>query len=116
MKRAQLMHSTEASSERDLGDYVWFFCPGCKGYHRARVRMPNEPTKEEIDDMQANRQGLWTWNNNEQLPTIRASILLGTERPGQRCHSFVTDGQIVYCNDSEHALKGQTIDLPEINL
>ncbi|MDB5155901.1 MAG: uncharacterized protein JWR50_608 [Mucilaginibacter sp.] len=113
---AKLMHSIEAGTERDLGDYVWFWCPGCAGYHRARVRMPDRPTDQEIADQQANRQGLWTWNGNESSPTIRASILLGIEQSGKRCHSFVTDGRIEYCTDSQHALSGQTIDLPEIEL
>lgn len=114
--KAKLMHSTEAGSGRDLGDYVWFWCPGCKGYHRARVRMPDNPTPQEVADQQANRQGLWTWNWDQEKPTIRASILLGVERPGERCHSFVTNGNIEFCSDSEHELSGKTVELPEVNI
>lgn len=116
MKVAKLMKSTEAGTERDLGDYVWFWCPGCKGYMRARVRMPNNPTPEEIADQQENRQGLWTWNNNEESPTIRASILTGIERPGKRCHLFISDGKIEFCGDCEHEFAGKTIALTEIDL
>lgn len=112
---SKLVHCIEGGTERDLGDYVWFWCPGCDGYHRARVRMPNNPTSQEVADQQANRQGLWTWNGNEASPTIRASILLGIERPGERCHSFVTDGKIQFCSDSEHKLSGQTVPLPDFN-
>ena len=116
MKVAVLYNSTESGTGRDLGDYVWFYCPGCKGHHRARVRMPKNPTPQEISDQRRNIHGLWTWNNNEEKPTIRASILVGADSPGNRCHSFVTDGKIQYCNDCDHELSGKTVDLPEIKL
>lgn len=115
MKVCKLMKSTESGTKRDLGDYVWFWCPGCKGYMRARVRMPNNPTQEEVADQQANRQGLWMWNGNEESPTIRASILTGIEN-GKRCHLFITNGKIEFCGDCEHEYAGKTITLTEINL
>ena len=36
------------------------------------------------------------------------------DNPASRCHSFITDGRISFCGDSEHALAGQTVDLPEV--
>lgn len=32
---------------------------------------------------------------------------------GGRCHSFVRDGKIQFLNDCQHALAGQTVDLPD---
>lgn len=32
-----------------------------------------------------------------------------------RCHSVVTDGRIMFCTDSTHALAGQTVDMPDID-
>ncbi len=40
---------------RDLGLHCYIYCPGCKGYHSLRIRMPNMPTQEELDDLKANR-------------------------------------------------------------
>lgn len=116
MNVCKLMSSIESGTERDLGDNVWFWCPGCEGYHSPRVRMPANPTPEEIADQQANRHGLWTWNGDVEKPTIRASILIGANRPEYRCHSYVTDGQIEFLQDCYHHLKGQTVDLGEIDL
>ena len=30
------------------------------------------------------------------------------------CHYFVTNGQIIFCGDCTHAMKGQTAPLPEL--
>jgi hypothetical protein len=116
MKVCKLMSIIESGTERDLGDSVWFWCPGCEGYHSARVRMPNEPTEQEIADQKANIHGLWTWNGNEEKPTIRASILVGANRPEWRCHSYVTNGNIEFQPDCFHELKGQTVGLTEFDL
>lgn len=55
----------------------------------------------------------------EQAPLTGAMRPDGTpERrwPGRDmvCHSFVTDGRIQFLDDCTHALRGQTVDLPEI--
>lgn len=96
------------------GEWVIFRCPGCDDNHQAHV-------------------GRWTFNGDLELPTLTPSLLVqgnqwpdeedspfykpnhaGVE-PGDRiiCHSFVTDGQIQFLDDSTHALAGQTVDLPE---
>jgi hypothetical protein len=67
-----------------------FFCPGCECVHA-------------ID-------GSWRFNGDMDKPTIHPSVLaVGAIR----CHSYVTDGMIQFLGDSEHALKGQTVPLPE---
>lgn len=98
------------SNGRDLGTECWIFCPGCKAHHSLRVRMPSNPTAQEIRDQQENRHGLWTWNGDVDKPTFRASLLL----PTVVCHSFITDGKIEFLNDCSHSLAGQTVDLPDI--
>lgn len=112
MKRAKLFPKYEYQTNRDLGDSVYFYCPACKSYHSARVRMPAEPTQEEIDDQTHNRYGLWTWNGNEEFPTINPSVLY----PSIGCHFFIRDGKIQYCGDCNHEYANQTIDLPECDL
>lgn len=103
---------------------VGFFCPGCQRMHMLPVTGP----------------GAWGFNHNLEQPTFTPSILVRTghfirtpEVPGNcycdfaqrypaeepmpwdcvRCHSFVTDGKILFLGDCSHALKGQTVDLPD---
>lgn len=60
----------------------------------------------------------WNWNQDLELPTFTPSLMV-TYYTGDKvravCHSHITDGRIAYCPDSTHELKGQTVDLPEVN-
>lgn len=94
-----------------------FFCPGCECGHRVVISGETHP--------------VWGWNGSSELPTFTPSILVrGTLRLTDEeitrvlhgeiieptptiCHSFVTDGKIRFLADSTHALKGQTVDLPD---
>jgi hypothetical protein len=116
MAKTQIFQTKESQTNRDLGKHAMIYCPGCKGYHSLRIRMPSNPTQQEIDDQKANRQGLWTFNNDVEKPTFRASLLVGSNIPSMRCHSFITDGNIQYLSDCYHQLKNQTVELPEIDL
>lgn len=55
----------------------------------------------------------WAWNGSLELPTFSPSLRVDYEGT-ILCHSFIKDGRIQYLGDCTHALKGQTIDLPEI--
>lgn len=59
----------------------------------------------------------WELSGQEQLPTIRASVLVQGGPRNQRtvCHSFVTEGRIHFLGDSTHNLSGQTVLLPDLN-
>jgi len=107
MKVAKLLSSTDTSGN-DLGDLVWIWCPGCESYHTPRVRAGI--------DGDPNGNSVWTWNGNEEKPTINPSILVWCDNPDIRCHSFVRDGNIQFLPDCGHKLKGQTVPLPEIDL
>jgi Family of unknown function (DUF6527) len=86
---------------------ISFWCPGCDGPHAVNV--------EGVD--------AWTWNGDVEKPTLNPSILCWTNHKdgvrlpeGQRvtlCHSFVRDGRIQFLGDCPHALKNQTVDLPD---
>lgn len=97
---------------------VFFQCPGCGLQHAVNVENPGRPR--------------WTWNGDLERPTLSPSILVrGTYRitddeadrimAGEKierrplvCHSFVRDGRIEFCGDSNHDLAGRTVDLLEI--
>jgi hypothetical protein len=80
-----------------------FHCPGCGYDHPLHVapqrRIPAGP--------------LWNWNGSMTSPTFTPSLVVFKDDPKSRCHSFVTDGRIWFLEDSFHALRGQTVDLPE---
>ena len=84
-----------ASSDEIATDGA-FYCPGCEGVHVIRLAGPKA----------------WQWNGKLDKPTFSPSYLAGkgTDRV---CHSFITDGKIQFLGDCHHALKGQTVELPE---
>jgi Family of unknown function (DUF6527) len=90
---------------RDMGTqdgerWIAFHCPGCQGGHS----IPIEGRRK------------WTWNGSFELPTIAPSIFVnrGGANPTQPvCHSWVTDGKIMFLNDCTHALKNQTVEIPD---
>jgi hypothetical protein len=57
----------------------------------------------------------WEWNGDTEKPTLRPSILTDMGKESPRCHSFVTDGKIKFLGDCGHELKGQTVDLLEVD-
>jgi hypothetical protein len=99
------------------GGLLAFWCPGCKEQHAVSQR--------------------WTFNGNYDKPTFSPSILTTSGhycpsfKPGDecwcdynrehgedresfacsRCHSFVTDGQIIFLGDCTHSLAGRTVSL-----
>lgn len=85
---------------------VLFSCPGCGEIHAPTVNGVGRP--------------VWGWNGSVDAPTFTPSILVtwkyGEAREPRRCHSFVTDGHIAFLSDCTHALAGQTVPLPEIDL
>ena len=85
------------------------YCPACKQTH---VYYVDKPTR---------RGARWGFDGNIDKPTFTPSMNIGwgdEKRPATmgRCHYFITDGQIRYCGDCTHDLKGQTVPLPELPL
>lgn len=101
---------------------IWFRCPGCEELHLLTTS--------------------WAFNGDLEKPTFSPSILVtsghygrGTppgncycdvheripdwgDRGGKciHCHSYIRDGQIQFLSDCNHALAGQTVDLPDFVL
>lgn len=79
-----------------------FECPGCGHAHMFITKAPQEP--------------VWGFNGNLEKPTFTPS-LLNRHSGGEKdyvCHLFVTDGKIQFLGDCTHPLKGQTVDMLEI--
>jgi len=87
---------TEISNEK--GTYI-FDCPGCKCSH---AYYTSGPVK-------------WGFNGDVNNPTFTPS-LKNTYPDGKVCHLFVKNGKIEYCGDCFHELKGQTVEMEEIEI
>jgi hypothetical protein len=105
-----------------VGEYVQFFCPGCKEVHTVKVRGSNA----------------WSWNDSLIQPTFSQSVLVtsghyldslkpqetcwctyNANNPGgnvgfecNHCHSHITNGVITFLDDTTHELSGQAVPLP----
>lgn len=79
------------------GEILIFHCPGCKYGHGFNISGPPP---------------VWTYNGNEESPTLSPSLLYTREQAKFRCHSFVRDGMIQFLGDCDHPLAGQTVPLP----
>lgn len=79
-----------------------FMCPGCGYQHRYITRYESDQSKA------------WSFNGDMERPTFVPSLLYHKTDIQLRCHCFVTDGQIQYCQDSEHSFAGKTIDMVDV--
>lgn len=70
-----------------------FWCPACKIAHSFKVPP-------------------WGFNDDMEKPTVDGSIyVMGVidDKQGIRCHLFITDGIIEYCDDCSHNMKGKKV-------
>ena len=85
------------------GGQRWsFYCPGCQCGHTFIV---------------GGGRG-WSFNEDRETPTVSPSLLTSIpEREGRPaktlCHLFVEGGRIRFLDDCDHALKGQTVPVPD---
>ena len=78
---------------------IIFKCPGCDKIHS-------------ITEI------AWEFNGDLKKPTIKPSIKstwIDNQDNTDICHSFVTDGEIKFLNDSTHDLAGQTVELMPVD-
>lgn len=97
-------------------DLLHFFCPACQCSHHLVGSGPSA----------------WNFNRDYDKPTFSPSIghsytvpMTDTQYDEYRssgslpprinvyCHSYITDGKIIYQPDCSHAMAGQTVDLPD---
>lgn len=84
---------TKLSGTKDVLIGYLFRCPGCEEFHTF--------------------DGNWAFNGDMDRPTFTPSLIVTWT--DHRCHSFVTDGRIQFLADCTHSLKGQTVDLPDMD-
>ena len=75
-------------------------CPGCNHAHMVTTD-PATPGPR------------WGFNGDLLSPTFTPSLLCYTDRPKDRCHSFIENGRFRFLTDCGHHLAGQTVDIPQ---
>jgi hypothetical protein len=90
---------------------VTIICPACRDIERAEgyEEIAGEHTVPFTGATTA-----WEFNGDVERPTLSPSLLRTAPHKSLVCHSFVRDGRIEYLGDSTHALRGQTVELPEV--
>lgn len=76
-----------------------YICPGCGYEHAFGLKADG---------------GHHEFNMDLNNPTVSPSLVQNFT-PGKLCHSFIREGKIQFLSDCWHHLKGQTVELPEIN-
>lgn len=56
---------------------------------------------------------VWSWNGDTEKPTLKPSVLTWTDT--DRCHTWITDGKVIYLPDCSHEFAGQTLELLEVD-
>lgn len=79
------------------GGYL-HWCPGCTEPHFIPVEEPHPNGSR------------WTFNGDVDKPTFSPSV----HYTKKICHYWLRDGQLQFLSDSTHALRGQTVPLPEL--
>src|SRR5579859_5705820 len=79
---------------------IAFFCPGCDESHAIPTRGGGAS---------------WQWDGDVNAPTVTPSINVTSHNAGVQstCHSFIEAGNIRFLGDCTHALRGQTVPLPD---
>ena len=82
---------------------IEFLCPGCKAIHVLNIADNHRGPK------------VHNFDGDYDNPTITPSIVNKKVRPDLViCHAFISNGFIKFEEDCTHELKGQNIELTEI--
>lgn len=73
---------------------ITFTCPGCKQEHFISFQ---------------DASVVWTWNHSLDKPTCTPSVRVSSDF--YVCHFMLTNGQLNFCSDCTHDLRGQTVDV-----
>lgn len=91
---------------------VAHWCPACNSLHPFALETRNHSG------------AIWTWDGDVDRPTFSPSMNIrigpinpngdAEERHIDVCHYFLRGGRIEFLGDCTHAMRGQTVDLPDM--
>lgn len=77
---------------------VTYWCPGCQERHAVYLHPYKNPATK----------ASWKMTGTLDNPTLVPSVQL------KGCHSHVIDGEILYLEDCDHELRGQTVPMVDL--
>lgn len=96
-KLLQVNQTTQVPTSADLV----FFCPACGCGHGIWTTKRN------------GNNAIWVVTGlDTNMPTVRPSLKI-THANGTICHCVITAGEIEFCADSSHELRGKRVPLPD---
>lgn len=111
-------HSDAARAEvpaADMGEIWYFHCLGCGYGHSYRTKAAKDERRQD-----GSAVPVWSFNGNLERPSFQPSLLVHGHKDERgketgRCHLFLTNGELQFCGDSQHALAGKTVPLEELD-
>lgn len=90
----------------DGSHLLLFWCPGCRTHHGITVAGVSAPRNAPC----------WTFDGDFQCPTVSPSVRTKWEGGDEVrvCHLYIRQGRLVYLNDCNHDLAGQTVPMQEV--
>jgi hypothetical protein len=113
---------------RTTQGYAWF-CPACKEMHPlpdgwkfdGNLERPTfspsfryGPLIQTVNDENGQWLGAWLACDKDGNVVERVGLQAGDVPVMWCCHYIITAGQVAYCVDCTHAMKGQTIPMPDL--
>jgi len=103
MKAKPILSSQNTNQTSVIVGYE-IYCPGCKKNHFLRVN-PSFIKKG----------SKFVFNGDTENPTFTPDLLVWSKSDGSdRCHSNITNGQIIFFSDCTHSLKSQAVNLIDV--
>ena len=104
----ELLRKCYKYSEPDNLVSLKALCPACQVEHNFLLDARYAYTGSGVP------ASIWEFNGDYEKPTFTPSM--GANMKGQfpgrpRCHSFLTDGQWHFMDDSSHGLAGQVVEM-----
>jgi len=99
MSKIRVIDYTDSNGVKWHHTQYLYMCPGCGYEHAFALRSEG---------------GHHDFNMDLDRPTVSPSLVQNFT-PGRMCHSFIRNGMIQFLSDCWHELRGQTVELPELN-
>lgn len=103
MAKAEKIKIVDPVSKKEVSE-ILIECPGCKMNHTMNVDVSNSRWHGVV----------WQFNEDLERPTFSPSLRVKIG-DSHTCHSFIRAGKIEFLSDCTHAMRGMTVDLPELS-
>ena len=89
-----ILHVIDRQGNEDCPSHS-FWCSGCNSAHA----------------IWTTGRVAWKFNGSLEKPTFEPSFLIHASKVSPRCHLHIREGNIHYCDDCDHELKGKVVPM-----